>query len=283
MLLLNEAAARFLSYVKIRGSVTFVHMIRFSLVICYIITAVAAVAQRPREVQEQTHFWWSINSQARLSDKWSIAGDLHIRRTNFLADNSFFFMRAAAVYHVTPNLALSAGPGKLWLANGGGATELFSNENRLVEQAVLTQRLGRVQLLHRLRLEQRWQQKVVNFIPVDEIRYTNRYRYMLGFTIPLSSKRYIPSLNIVDEVLLQSGPDIVYNTFDQNRLFAGIRQQVTPSLAFDFGYMLVFQQRLSGYQYSRNHTLRWFFFWQPDWRKKKLLTPTVPVIPDTEF
>ncbi|HMO32661.1 MAG TPA: DUF2490 domain-containing protein [Lacibacter sp.] len=242
---------------------------RFWLLSGLLFITLPAAAQRLREVQEQTHVWWSINSQARVSSKWSVAADVHIRRTDFLASNSFFFVRAAAVYHVTPNLAVSAGPGKLWLANRSGATELFSNENRLVEQAVLTQRLGRVQLLHRLRLEQRWQQKVVNFIPVDEIRYTNRYRYMLGVTIPLSTNRNVPALNFVDEVLLQSGRDIVYNTFDQNRLFAGIRQQVTPSLAFDFGYMLVYQQRLSGFQYSRNHTLRWFFFWQPDWRKKK--------------
>jgi hypothetical protein len=79
----------------------------------------------------------------------------------------------------------------------------------------------------------------------------------------------VPSLALADELMLHTGKDIIYNNFDQNRVFAGIRQQVTPSLAFDFGYMHVWQQKLSGYQYSRNHTIRLFFYWQPDWRKKK--------------
>jgi hypothetical protein len=41
--------------------------------------------------------------------------------------------------------------------------------------------------------------------------------------------------------------------------------------AFDveLGYMLAYQQKSSGYQYDLNHTLRWFFYFTPDFSKSK--------------
>lgn len=184
------------------------------------------------------------------------------------------------MYHISQQFSLAGGAGHLWLSNRSGATELFSNENRLYQQLQLTQTVGKIRLLQRLRVEERWQQRVVNFLPTTDYRYSTRYRYLLSATMPLSKNKKMPSLVLADELLLQSGKAIVYNPFDQNRLFAGIRQQLTPSLAFDFGYMLVNQQRLSGDQYSRNHTIRWFFYWQPDFRKKTDLPASASVVPD---
>jgi hypothetical protein len=117
-------------------------------------------------------------------------------------------------------------------------------------------------------MEERWQQKIAGGVLTNRYRYTTRFRYQLALTIPISKNKLVPSIAFADELLLQTGKDIVYNTFDQNRLFGGIKQQITPSLSFDFGYMLVYQQKLSGYQYTRNHTIRWFFYWKPDLRKK---------------
>lgn len=168
----------------------------------------------------------------------------------------------------------------MWLANKNGATELFSNENRLVEQVQLNNKIGKINLTQRLRIEQRWIQKVVNFQPVDENRYVNRFRYLLSLNLPISNNRKIPSLVLANELMLQTGKDIVYNNFDQNRFFAGLKQQLTKSLSFDMGYMHVWQQKLSGYQYSRNHTIRWFFYWQPDWRKKNKPPGTAFHLPD---
>lgn len=233
-------------------------------------------AQRTREVQTQNHVWTSVNSQMRVSTKWSIAADVHMRRTNFLQTNSFFLVRTGLLYSINKQLSAGAGYAHMWLANQKDATELFSNENRLHQQLVLSQKLGKVQILQRLRVEERWQQKVVNFVPIDAIRYTTRFRYFLSINIPVSTNKKVPSLALADELMLHTGKDIIYNNFDQNRVFAGIRQQVTTSLAFDFGYMHVWQQKLSGYQYSRNHTIRLFFYWQPDWRKKETEEHTLP-------
>lgn len=233
-------------------------------------------AQLTREVQNQNHFWWSFNTNAKISGKWSIIADLHIRRSSFIKYNSFYYTRLGIGYAFNEKLSVSAGGGHMWLGNRNGATELFSNENRLYEQIQLNNKIGSVGISQRLRIEQRWIQRVVNFQPIDETRYSTRYRYQLSLNLPVSKNKNMPSLVLANELMLQTGKDIVYNNFDQNRFFAGIKQQLTKTISFDFGYMHVWQQKLSGYQYSRNHTIRWFFYWHPDWKKNKL-TASVPV------
>lgn len=228
----------------------------------------SANAQQAKSVQQQNHFWWSVNTSAQVSDKWSVLADAHIRRTNFMANNSFYFLRLGALYNVTKNFSIAAGAGHMWLANKTAATELFTNENRVYQQFQMSGAIGKTSTLNRLRVEERWVQKIANGGLTDAFRYTTRFRYMFSLTVPVSKKKYIPSLAFADELQMQTGKDIIYNPFDQNRLFTGIKQQVTPSLSFDLGYMLVYQQKLSGNQYTRANTLRWFFYWKPDLRKK---------------
>jgi hypothetical protein len=77
----------------------------------------------------------------------------------------------------------------------------------------------------------------------------------------------MPKPVISNELLVHFGKPVVYNTFDQNRLFLGIRQQISKPLSFDIGYMNVYQQKFTGYQYDVNHTFRLFFYYTPDLRK----------------
>lgn len=230
--------------------------------------SLSVFAQRAREISRQNHFWWSINTTAQVSNKWSIIADGHIRRTNFMANNSFYFLRVGALYNLTKNFSIATGAGHMWLANKTAATELFTNENRIYQQFQLSGAIGKTSTLSRLRVEERWVQKIANNELTDAYRYTTRFRYMFSLTVPVSKNKYIPSLAFADELQMQMGKDIIYNPFDQNRFFTGIKQQVTPSLSFDLGYMLVYQQKLSGYQYTKANTLRWFFYWKPDLRKK---------------
>jgi len=78
----------------------------------------------------------------------------------------------------------------------------------------------------------------------------------------------LPSLSAAEELSVQFGKEVVYNTFDQNRIFLGIKQNITPQLSLDIGYMNVYQQKSSGYQYDMNHTMRVFFYYSIRWKKE---------------
>ena len=63
--------------------------------------------------------------------------------------------------------------------------------------------------------------------------------------------------------------DVHVRRNDFLRVFLGVKQTLGRSWSFDLGYMLLYQQKASGYPYDLNHTLRWFFYFTPDLRKVK--------------
>ncbi len=245
---------------------------RVSVAVLLAIAAFAplsALAQDSKEINEQVQVWASLNTTARLTDKWGVVADVHVRRNDFLADPSFYFVRFGANRWLTEKLTLVFGYAHMWKAPACDGCETWSNENRIYEQVQYVTKYGMATVLQRFRNEQRWQQEVENDALTGETLFSDRVRYLLSFTIPLSEKPSVPALVLSDEILVQFGRDIVLNTFDQNRFFAGIKKRMSRSWSFDLGYMLVYQQKSSGYQYDLNHTLRWFFYFNPDFRETK--------------
>ena len=222
-----------------------------------------------KTVTDVSQSWTSLNSTIRISNHWGLVADAHLRRTNFLADPNFYFLRAGVQYWVNEHLSLTAGIGKMWVAPTTANWEHFAVENRLYQQVLLSNKLGRIGMLQRIRNEQRWIEKIANDQFTGAYKFSNRIRYLLAFNIPIFKNPKYPSLSLSDELMVQFGKEIVYNTFDQNRLFLGIRQPISKTLNFDLGYMLSYQQKASGYQYDRIHTLRCFFYYAPDLRKRK--------------
>ncbi len=228
------------------------------------------VHAQSKSVNEVSQSWTSLNSTIRFNNRWGMVADFHIRRTNFLADPNFYFLRTGVQYWVNNQLSLTLGIGKMWVAPSTPNWEHFAEENRIYQQALLSSKLGKIGILQRIRNEQRWIEKIANDQFTGNYRFSNRIRYLLAFNIPIFKNPKYPSFSLSDELIIQFGKEILYNTFDQNRLFLGIRQPISKTLNFDFGYMQSFQQKASGYQYDKIHTLRCFFYYSPDLRKKTL-------------
>jgi len=224
-------------------------------------------SQTSKQVREQYQSWFALNTLTRISGKWGIVGEIHIRRNHFIADNSFYFIRLGANYWVNEQLSLSLAYGHMWLAPTVPGWFTFAKENRIHQQLSYSSKIGRINFTQRLRNEQRWQQIIINDEPSKLLRFTNRVRYLMSLNIPVFKNQYLPALVLADEIMIQFGKDVVYNTFDQNRLFIGLRQKISHDLNFDIGYMRVFQQRISGFQYDLNHTFRLYFYYTPDLRK----------------
>lgn len=222
---------------------------------------------KPKEVNRQSQSWFSFNSTTRLSMHWGIIADAHMRRNQFIADPSFYFLRGAVNYWVSDNITIAAGYGKMWLAPTTAGWKHFAKEDRLYLQLQSVSKIGKIGLLQRLRNENRWQQKMVADSFSGNYKITDRVRYLLSVTIPVFKKIKYPSLVISDELAIQFGKEVVYNAFEQNRLFFGIRQNISKALSYDLGYMQVMQQKSTGYQYDKNNTFRLFFYYMPNLSK----------------
>jgi hypothetical protein len=245
-------------------------MRKFVIVVCLFFLSVGVEAQQvvEKEINEQVQFWWSINATSRLSNKWGLMTDLHVRRNNFLKDPNFYFLRAGAVYWVNDNFTLAGGVAHLWLATATDNGTDYAGENRLYQQVQWREKINKLSYLFRVRNEQRWHEVLNNDGTVNRVRFSNRVRFLFSVTIPVFKNPQLPAISIADEMLIHFGKEIVYNTFDQNRVFVGVKQKLGKRVSFDLGYMMVYQQKYSGYQYDMNHTFRWFFYYSPDFRKK---------------
>lgn len=232
----------------------------------------ASAQTKSKEVNYQSHFWTSINSTVRLTNRWGFIADAHLRRTNFMADPNFYFLRLGANYWLKDNITATLGAATMWVAPTTPNWQHFAREKRLYLQLQSVSKAGKLGILQRLRTEYRWQEKIANDSFTGNYKFSNRIRYLLSVQIPVFANPWYPSLVLSDELLMQFGKEIVYNTFDQNRAFIGIKQSISKSLSFDLGYIQVFQQKTSGYQYDQNNTFRWFFYYMPDFRAKAVVS-----------
>lgn len=241
-------------------------MLKFRIVMFFVLFPLIGIGQVQNEkaVKEQTQSMFSLNNTITFDKHWGVLADFHIRRDDFVNLDSFYMVRGALAYITENKKVLALGYGHMWTAPSNLGCTTFSNEDFMYQMFDFNSKIGNVSILNRFRNEQRWQQVIVNDTWTGEKVFSDRVRYLVSFNIPIFKKKTLPSLVVSDEIFVQFGKNIVYNTFDQNWFFVGIKQSITPKLSFDFGYMNVYQQKKSGYQYDMNHTLRLFFYYKND-------------------
>ncbi|MGI9546752.1 MAG: DUF2490 domain-containing protein [Flavobacteriaceae bacterium] len=244
---------------------------RNSILVFALLFSFFATAQELPERQkfEHTQFWTSVNSTSRLSSRWGIIGDFHIRRENFMKDPNFYFLRLGAAFWINDQFSLVGGAAALWLATSTDVGREYALERRTYQQVLWRAAIKKVTFLQRIRIEQRWHQVLDRTDgSVDRIRFSSRFRFLFSGAMQIFNNPKLPKLTISDEILFHVGNEIVYNAFDQNRLFLGFNQRISKNWTVDYGYMMVYQQRYSGFEYDLNHTIRLFFYFSPDLRKK---------------
>jgi hypothetical protein len=197
--------------------------------------------------------------------------DVHYRTTDNFVDRPFqFLIRSAATYFIKDNLRVNVGYvfAEHFPAKGSRTTR---TEHRPWQQLWWNQKYTGLTTLQSLRFEQRFIEKVTDDEKLDGYNYTFRARYNFSFFIPLKGKEMAPKTPfalILNEVFLNFGDEVLYNTFDQNRLFVGFGYQFTSHLSTQLGYMNIYQQEGSGNNYVSTHAIRLFFYHSIDLRNK---------------
>lgn len=225
-----------------------------------------------KQVHEREQLWLGYFNQTRLTNKSGVWMDVHYRMTDDFVNRPFqLIVRPAFIYYIKDNLRLNVGYAYVqhYPAKGMSTTR---TEHRPWQQIWWSQKYSGLNTLQWLRLEQRFNEKVVNDVKQEGYNYNFRIRYNFSFFIPLRGKEIVaktPFVALIDEVFLNFGGKVVYNTFDQNRLFAGFGYQISAHLNAQLGYMNVYQQEASGNHYMMTHAVRLFVFQTLDLRPRK--------------
>ncbi len=199
-----------------------------------------------KQTQHVQQVWLGYFNQTRVSERWGIWTDLHLRtREEFVSNLSTAIARFGLTYYANDHLKFTAGYAYINYFPADNHPSVSQTEHRPWQQVQWNTNAKRSRLMQWIRVEERYRRKIVNEQLAEGYTFNFRTRYNLALTLPLGKHAFAPntlSLAFNNEVHVNMGKQIVNNYFDQNRLFGGLIYHLNPHAQLQAGYMNVFQQ-----------------------------------------
>jgi hypothetical protein len=173
--------------------------------------------------------WLIYIGNKKINNKWNVHNEVQYRNYNPIGDLEQLLLRTGLGYNLTENNNnLLIGYGYILSQNyvDDSNEKISINEHRIFQQFTTKQKVGKIGLTHRYRFEQR-------FVEAD---FKMRFRYFLGFKVPLKQKEDSSSpfyLSAYNEIFLNTESSI----FDRNRIYGGLGYQFSNAIRLELGYM----------------------------------------------
>ena len=179
--------------------------------------------------KSETGNWFIYFGNQKINPKWNWHNEVQYRSYDFIADTNQLLLRTGIGYNLTEdnnNLLLGYGfiNTQKYIPNSDEKTD--TNEHRIYQQFITKQKLGRVIVQHRYRIEER-------FLTND---FQMRFRYFLGINIPINKKTleknaiYLSSYN---ELFINAESPL----FDRNRLYGALGYMIHKNIKIEAGFM----------------------------------------------
>jgi len=178
--------------------------------------------------QDKTGNWLMYFGTNKLSDKFSLHTEIQYRNHTLTPNNTEqLLLRTGLNYHFSDKAFVTAGyayiPSYVYESEQKAPE---TEEHRIWQQFIVTNKISRVKFEHRYRFEQRW-------VNQD---FKNRFRYRLMLFIPLNKSEIEEKtwfLGIYDEVFVNTEKTF----FDRNRLYGALGYQFSKMTSIQTGIM----------------------------------------------
>lgn len=178
--------------------------------------------------EDNTGNWLMYFGMNKISDKFSVHTEIQYRNHTLTPNNTEqLLLRTGLNYHFSEKAFVTAGyayiPSYVYDSEQSAPE---TEEHRIWQQFILTNKIGRVKFEHRYRIEQRW-------VGQD---YRNRFRYRLMLFIPLNKPKIEKGslfIGLYDEVFVNAKKTF----FDRNRLYGALGYQFSKSTGVQLGMM----------------------------------------------
>jgi hypothetical protein len=214
------------------------------------------------QVTTQKLAWNSFDISAKVAPKVKL--QLYINERYFAAPlaQHQLVIRTNAQYELKNQWTAYAGY-TYFLQSPHDPTEtdrLLVPEQRLQQGFTHRQAFGRVAVLQRYQVEQRFMRNVANGDLADGYRFVFRFRYRLLVDIKLRDKDTTTAkgdwvLRIGDEIHLNAGRSIKGQPFDQNRAMVVLQYFINDRLMVNAGYLNWYQQRNGNVGFFNRHII----------------------------
>ncbi len=211
--------------------------------IALIIFLIAIPFSKAQKVSYYNQQWIQYFNQLTLTKNLTLFSDFSIRRLGNINEWTQFTHRSGLGYQIT-----SSFKGITGIAYFPFYTKykLSRIEIRPYQEFNTTRKFRKVSVQHRLRIEERY----FWIISEEVCNFNFRFRYRFLFSIPVfkisEMKPYRNLLlNIGDELLINAGKEIKYNTFDNNRFLIGLTYQFNKDISISTIYIDQFGKKNS--------------------------------------
>lgn len=218
-----------------------------------------SIAQEKKNIDSQSLIWTRYYNQLELNTRWSIHSEFDNRIFLSPLDQNLFVLRVQGRYKVLEQMELGAGFTYFSVATQDPDFHSKFNkpEYRIQQDATLKQNLGKITLNQRFQIEERFFQNFDKERLISGSTFFWRFRYRIqgDYNFWQKKKQFLKAI-ISDEIMINAGKKVINNTFDQNRIYAGLQYGINSSLAIELGYMNSFQQRSTEVDYFNRNIIR---------------------------
>lgn len=194
-----------------------------------IFAALMASVLYSKAQDSETGNWWMYFGNQKINDKFNWHNEVQYRNYNFAGDLEQLLLRTGVGYDIGENNHnILLGYGFIRSENylDGTNEKTHFDEHRIFQQFITNQKVGRLNLSHRYRIEER-------FFTED---FRMRFRYFLALRFPINNTE------ISDNTLyLAAYNEIFINgerpAFDRNRLFGAMGYGFKKGLRLEAGFM----------------------------------------------
>lgn len=218
-----------------------------------------------KQIDHQSLYWIRYYNQLSLDARLNWSNEIEDRR--FLHNNRQHHLILHSRLHYKLNKNTDLGLGFTYSLQSPQDPESLSTlivpEKRIVQEINLINPLSkRFNLSHRWRIDERFIHKNNGkaLIPGDDFNFRFRYKLQCTYQLNKINSSQPTTIKIADEIMINAGKAIVYNTFDQNRISCSIEQRFTQALSAELGYIHWYQQRSSGYQFYSRDIIRFTLY-----------------------
>ncbi len=207
------------------------------------------------QVQKDNQFnaWFTYSGDHKLNDNFSIHTLYSFRRNDLVKYWQQSLLRIGLSRKLTNNFIVTLGYD--WVETFPYGKEPISKqttEHRPFEQLILKNVVGRFEISHRYKLEQRLIESFSGFI------FRNRFRYRFTLIVPINKQKLSEKtfyFSAFDEIFINTGKHINVHYFDQNWGYLGLGYQFNKYAKLAIGYMNQYLPKSDNIHIENNHTL----------------------------
>lgn len=200
--------------------------------------------------------WFGYYNSIVISPKWSINTDIQFRTKNGLSNKLLGLIRTDVSYKFNDKFTLAIGVAhfRYFVTN-----EVTRGEWRPWQELKHTTKFGRLKLIQRLRVEQRFNETVAKDVPTNHYQFNFRFRYRFDLRYPIIKEKETGNnlyALVGNEIMFNAGGPSTYSYFDQDRLFGGLHYEINKKLSLQLLYMHYWQLSSTGSTLSSNEVIR---------------------------